>query len=321
MRDVSTVTAPFVCIIGAPRSGTTWIQAMIGAHPLICTAQELKVFDLFTGPWERSWNELDRLQRTAGGGPRGLRQVWSDEEFRCRLSGVLEDVYGRVLATKPGATVVLDKSPSYSRWVAHIRRLAPQVKFVHVLRDGRDVAVSLRVAARRWARAWAPSTIETGALLWRATVLDALEAKVFGPEHYLEVRYEDALRDGPSTLRRAFDFIGVPATPRQTEDIHAAHTIDRMRATGGHPFALPPEFFREGRAGAWHGDLSPIERYLFDAAAGDLLTQLGYAGEDWWIERGWQRWLLPALAGGRPGRRLRHLVRRLRATAPPASVT
>jgi hypothetical protein len=39
----------FLFIIGAPRSGTTWLQAMLGAHPSICTTGELKLFDLFTG--------------------------------------------------------------------------------------------------------------------------------------------------------------------------------------------------------------------------------------------------------------------------------
>lgn len=311
--------SPFVCIIGAPRSGTTWLQAMLGAHPLIGTVQELKLFDLFTGPWDHSWRELEELRRTAGGGPRGLRQIWTDDEFHQRLVALLDDVYGRVLAAKPGATVVLDKSPGYSRYVGHIQRLAPQVKFVHVLRDGRDVAASLRVASRWWARAWAPSDVEAAAGLWRATVLDALQASAFGPEHYLEVRYEDALADGPATLRRAFAFIGVPTTTEQVADICAAHRIDRMRASGGHPFRLPPEFFHEGRVGGWRRDLTPTERYLFEAAAGDLLRRLGYADADWWIDRGWDRWLLPIRTGGRLGRRVRRLVAGLRAAAAGAT--
>jgi hypothetical protein len=65
---------PAVFIVGAPRSGTTWLQAMIGAHPSICTTDELKLFNLFTGPWEESWELLLKLQKTEGAGPRGSRK-------------------------------------------------------------------------------------------------------------------------------------------------------------------------------------------------------------------------------------------------------
>jgi hypothetical protein len=305
------IDTPLVCIIGAPRSGTTWLQAMLGAHPLICTAQELKIFDLFTEPWERSWQRLIDLQRAAGGGPRGLRIVWSDEEFRAVLDELLQRIYGRVLAGKPGATVVLDKSPGYSKHVAHIQRLVPHARFIHVLRDGRDVAVSLRAGARSWARMWAPSSVHAAAAMWRTTVLQAREAQRFGPERYREVRYDDLLRDGPAALLELFAFIGVPATAPEAAAICARHTIEHMRE-GDHPFDLPREFFRRGESGAWRHELTPTERYLVHDAAGDLLSELGYAEGAWWADRGYQRWLVPLLAGPRVRRHLRRLVQRVR---------
>jgi len=286
---------PFVCIIGAPRSGTTWLQAMIGAHPQVSTTQELKLFDLFTGPWEHSWRQLVELQRSAGGGPRGLRVVWSDDEFHALLAGLVRDVHARVLATKPGATVVLDKSPGYSQYVTHIRSLVPQVKFIHILRDGRDVAVSLRVASTGWGRAWAPSSIASAASLWRSMVKAAREAEAPEPSRYLEIRYEEMQDHGATSLMKAFSFIGLPATLEEAAAICQGHTIDRMQEGTG-PFDLPREFFRQGRVGAWRAEMTPMERYQFDDAAGDLLRELGYAQSGWWIERSHQRWLVPALA-------------------------
>src|SRR5215813_13675060 len=120
-------------IVGAPRSGTTWLQAMVGAHPRVCTSDELKLFNLFTGPWEDSWQLLLELQRAEGGGARGLRTVWSDDEFYQFLTAFLQQVYTRVLATKPGAVVVLDKTPAYATYVEHIKRLIPQAKFIHLI--------------------------------------------------------------------------------------------------------------------------------------------------------------------------------------------
>jgi hypothetical protein len=305
------LAAPFICIIGAPRSGTTWLQAMVGAHPLVCTAHELKVFDLFTGPWEHSWQKLIDLQRTAGGGPRGLRIVWSDDEFYGFLSDLLSDIYGRVLASKPGATVVLDKSPGYSRYVTHIERLIPHAKFVHVLRDGRDVAASLRAAARGWARTWAPSSVASAATLWRSMVLSARGARRFGPERYVEVRYEDLQTNAPEALLKVFAFIGVPTKVHEAAAICERHTIETMRESGGSPFDLPREFFRNGRMGGWRHELSPIERYLFHDAAGDLLCELGYAEASWWADRGYQRLLVPALSAAQARRGLRRLLDRV----------
>jgi hypothetical protein len=309
---------PFVCIVGAPRSGTTWMQAMLGAHPQVSTTHELKLFDLFTGPWEQSWRELVELQRTAGGGRRGLRIVWSDDEFYAFLGDLVKDLHARVLARKPGATVVLDKSPGYSRHVAHIRRLAPQVKFIHVLRDGRDVAVSLRVASTGWARAWAPSSIGPAASLWRSMVAAAGEARASQPTRYMEIRYEELQADGPAALMRAFGFMDLRATMEEAAAIYERHTIERMQAGDG-PFDLPREFFRNGRVGSWRAEMTPKERYLFDEAAGDLLRELGYAEKDWWIERRHQRWLVPALAAVPLRRGVRALARRL-VSAPVAGI-
>jgi Sulfotransferase family len=305
---------PFVCIIGAPRSGTTWLQALIGAHPRVSTTQELKLFDLFTGPWERSWRQLLELQRSAGGGPRGLRVVWSDDEFYGLLGGVVKGVHARVLAGKPGATVVLDKSPGYSPYVAHIRRLVPQVKFIHVVRDGRDVAVSLRVAATGWARAWAPGSIASAASLWRSMVTAAREAEATGPSGYLEIRYEEMQADAAASLMRAFSFMGLPATPEDASEICERHTLARMQDGAG-PFDLPREFFRRGEVGGWRAEMKPMERYRFEEAAGDLLCELGYARSGWWVERRLERWLLPALATASVRHRVRALAQRMGAAA------
>lgn len=295
--------APFVCIIGAPRSGTTWLHAMLGAHPEIATTHELKLFDLFTGPWAEAWQRLIDLQQDAGGGPRGLRLVWSDEEFLDVMRRVVADVHGRVLSTRPGARIVLDKSPGYSRYVSHIRTLRPDARFIHVLRDGRDVAVSLRAASCDWARTWAPTSVDSATSLWKSLVSAARDAEEQAPDHYLEVRYEQLHAEGPATLLKALDFAGVSAEPDAAASIYARHSIDRMRS-GSSPFDLPTSFFRFGEVGRWRTELTLGERYRFDRAAGDLLVDLGYAREGWWQARPYQRWIVPLLAATSAWRRI-----------------
>jgi hypothetical protein len=286
----------FLFIIGAPRSGTTWLQAMLGAHPSICTTGELKLFDLFTGRWADAWEFQLRLQ-AAGGAPRGLTAVWTEAEFYRFLREFLERVYTRVLALKPQATVILDKSPGYSNYVEHISRLLPQAKFIHLIRDGRDVAVSLQAASRSWGRLWAPQEVESAAAFWKSTVLAAQKARSWAGR-YLEVRYEALLTNGVPILRQVFDFAGLPMTHEEVLAIFEAHQFEKMRdeARRGESPGPPEGFFRKGRAGDWQNAFSPLERYVFHETAGDLLGRLGYAEGAWWVERPHERWTLPLRA-------------------------
>jgi hypothetical protein len=213
------------------------------------------------------------------------------------LRTFLEQVYRRVLATKPDASVILDKTPAYSNHVEHIERLIPQAKFIHLIRDGRDVTASLNAASRGWGKFWAPERVEAGARVWKSSLLGARRAKQFGENCYLELRYEDLLMEGAPLLLEVFKFIGVATTAQQAEFIYQEHTFDKMKAQGAgvKAFGLPDGFFRKGQTGDWHHTFTAKERYLFHETAGDLLCQLGYADDSWWIEKAYHRYTVPAI--------------------------
>jgi hypothetical protein len=285
----------FVFIIGAPRSGTTWLQAMMAAHPSICsTIDELKLFDFFTVPLEKGWQYLLSLQKGTGGSRNGLAAMWTDREFYEFLNEFVGRVYNQVAALKPEATVLLDKAPAYSNCVEHIDRLIPQAKFLHIIRDGRDVAVSLTTAGQGWGRLWAPKKIKMAASTWKSYVLEAQKARQYR-QRYLEVRYEELLTSGPQVLRTVFDFIGEPIGAEDVAAIYEKHQFQNMKqvGTGVHDFVLPKEFFRKGQAGDWRTSLSPRERYVFDETAGDLLHVLGYSNAAWWYDHMYQRFTVP----------------------------
>ncbi len=285
----------FVFIIGAPRSGTTWLQAMLAAHPSICsTVDELKLFDFFTVPLEENWRNLLSLQKETRRGRNGLAALWTDNEFYDFLKEFTGRVYTQVLATKPDATVLLDKTPGYSHHVEHIERLIPDAKFIHILRDGRDVAVSLMAAAQGWGRSWAPKEVEASAVTWKSFVIACQKARQYG-ERYCEIRYEKLLADGIPELRRVFEFMKVTVDDETLTAIYNEHTFENMKqsGTGANNFALPANFFRNGKAGDWRRSLGPEQRYIFHQAAGDILCALGYGDPDWWFERPHQRATVP----------------------------
>jgi hypothetical protein len=304
----------FVFIIGAPRSGTTWLQAILGSHPSVCTTVELFLFNDYTFPLTRAWKAQIRSGRN--GWPEGLPTLWTEEEFYEFLREFLNRAYERVLAIKPSATILLDKHPGYSTYVEHINWLIPDAKFIHVIRDGRDVAVSLLAASSHMWGSFAPSKIEPATSMWKEYVLGAQKAQHYG-NRYLEVKYEALLTDGLKTLSSIFKFIGLPVDLEEITSILGEHQFEKMkerRTAASKSIMLPESFFRKGTIGDWQNALNPVQRYIFHELAGDLLCKLGYADDLWWIDRRRQRITLPFLSflcdWGRSRRKITQLIRR-----------
>ena len=156
--------------------------------------------------------------------------------------------------------------------VLHLRRLGrlfPEARFVHVVRDGRDVAVSYRSVA------WGPTTVEDAAMRWRRSVLRGRrDGERLGPDRYREVRYEDLVTDPERVLRELCAFLDL-----EWDDgvLHhherAAEVIAATRFPGAHSrLLLPPTPGLATGAGRWR---RPTWRG-FEAIAGGLLDELGY---------------------------------------------
>ena len=286
-------------VIGCPRSGSTWLQQMLGAHPSIVSPQELSLFDRYVKAWVRLWEEDHDLMRVW---PRrrikGLTVVFTTEEIEELLSRTIRETYAKVAELKPGATVLLDKDPSNSKQIGLIMRHLPDARFIHLIRDGRDVAASMVAAAAGWGDHWAPPTVHDAARRWRRRVKDAREASA-ASGRYVEVRYEDLLSGGPDVLAGLFTFCGVETDATQRACIYDRFSFKRMAGTesgnssmviGGDAARLlrngyhePEGFFGEGRPGAWMS-WTPDERAEFDRTAGEMLRELGYVDGREWVE-------------------------------------
>lgn len=284
----------YVIIIGAPRSGTTWLQSMLGAHPLVSTTVELTLFSQYAASWLAIWaREAQNL--SAGRWYQGLPALWTEEEFHAFLREFIERVYQRVSDRNPEATHVVDKHPGYSMYVDDISRLLPKARFIHVIRDGRDVAVSMVATRKRVG--FGASTIQDAALAWKNHVLAArLASRCRG--RYLEVRYESMLSDSIDTLQAVFDFCELPADRADVTAIVDQHQFDRMKAkrqVGDSRARASQGHYRKGKAGSWRSELGPINRYICHRIAGGLLRELAYSEGDWWATSAVQKIFLPPM--------------------------
>jgi hypothetical protein len=176
-----------------------------------------------------------------------------------------------------------DKSPSYVRRMRRVASALPEAHFVHLVRDGRDVALS-QVEVD-----FGPDEVTGAAEDW-VNGIEKARRQARRLRHYLELRYEDLVADPEPALRRVCEFVDLPWEPAML-DYHegaaermAEVTRDFARGEGpAIPAAVraerhtrvaePPQ---RARAGRWRTDMSASDRAAFEAIAGGVLADLGY---------------------------------------------
>jgi hypothetical protein len=288
-RDEPGPPAPFV--VGATRSGTTLLRLMLDAHPDVGIPSETHFFHKLVKRSERTRISPELLADTII-----THKRWGDfhldaDELRKRfneiepfnLSDALRAFYG-LYAEKHGKTRWGDKTPGYLRYMRRIEWVLPEAHFIHLIRDGRDVALSVLPMN------WGPSSVTEAAELWVERVTIAREQGAL-VRHYMEAKYEDLVTETEPTLRRVADFLELPWDAAML-DYHEraeerlkekARDLPRKKSRGDQPAAArmashamakqPPDPKRIGR---WRTEMSAEDRELYESVAGKLLVELGY---------------------------------------------
>jgi len=267
---------PFVFIVGRGRSGTTLVRAMLTSHPnLAIPAETHFIVPLSLDPRINSGGGLDvsalceRLFRQPGFDHLGLdpadvRTALTERSVRT-FSDAMRSLFA-LYARSQGKSRYGDKTPIH---VLHINRLAelfPEARFIHVIRDGRDVSLSYLDVDFGAKDLW------EGAIYWRRFVNEGRRAgQMLGPDRYMEVRYEDVTADPRGQLDRLCDFAGLDFRPGMLRYFEQAERVGA--SPNNHPnLHLPPT---KGLRN-WREHLSLEEAAMFEALAGDVLSELGY---------------------------------------------
>jgi Sulfotransferase family len=287
----SAVPAPAPFVVGVGRSGTTLLRLMLDAHPELAIPPETH---FAPGLIERAHEGAgaDALVDEIVG-----TRAWADfsiqaERLRERVTAleeggaaaVLRAFYG-LCAEREGKPRWGDKTPIYVRSMRPIGGELPEARFVHLIRDGRDVVLSRRARGMG-----AGKPIADTADRWRRRIEEARTQARRLRGRYLELRYEDLVTRPEPQLRRVCELIEL--------DYDAA-MLDYHKRAGGRLAELgdlPAEGGRRGRAsaerqashalaagpptsartGAWREQMSSVDRAEFEAVAGGLLVELGY---------------------------------------------
>lgn len=263
ISDARLPERPPAFIVGCGRSGTTILGKIFQKHPGVTYLFE--PYHLWSAVDPRT-DVINLYHRVDG---RFILRVDDANEFVHRRFTRL------ILASARPGTLLMEKTPLNAARIDYLCALAPRASFVHIVRDGLDVAKSIdrlasvnsyKIAGKPTLNQWwgvggckwpalardakangyftdevdlLQSHLERGSLEWLVSLEEVDRHRALLGERLLEIRYPDLIGDTAQSVRRICEFLGVPS-PQSWEEEAAAMIFPREKDAGG-TISLPPE--------------------------------------------------------------------------------
>jgi hypothetical protein len=268
--------APFF-VVGASRSGTTLLRLMLNEHPALHVPRE-------------SWFLIDLMDELPLADPLSREQVrlafdlitahwrWKDWEIENSrlwdrfaslhepLLGDLIDAVFKLSGEQSGKGSWGDKTPEYIRHIDRLHTVFPEAKFVHIIRDGRDVCLSLTRYEYRM------GVLSENAKYWAEWVAAGIESGRRLPKNlYLEVAYEDVVDNTEQTLRKICQFLTVPYDHRMLDFHKNAGRNLASWEMGHHYKTLNPLSSQE--VYKWRKEMGMLDLIVFESVAGNTMDK------------------------------------------------
>lgn len=259
-------------IVGSARSGTTLLRVILNAHPEVTVPPESR---FVTELW-REQDEVDVTRFLTALDEHRQFRSWNLplDDVRAHLGDAtrvpyvtaVEAVYA-AYAARAGKSRWGDKTPRYVEQIPLLNRLFPECRFVHLVRDGRDVALSYASVP------FGPKTVAKAAALWARRVRLGMDrGRPLGPSRYIELRYEDLVDEPETTVTSLCAFLGIAFVPEMMEYTENAEEFVFEKAKTYNPKVLQ----KPTKNSRWATEMPPSHVAVFEAVAGDVLAALGY---------------------------------------------
>ncbi len=266
-----------VFIVGVPRSGTTLLRTLLDSHPNIACGPE--------SPWIAgsygdltSFKDLYASLTTDERGPvKNLTGVDAADVARAlgrAVSGVFE-AYAR--ARGKGRWV--EKTPSHILDLDFLHAMFPEARYLHIVRDGRDVACSTFNGREQWKmlvdQGGAIEITRNNALeRWARWELRLARARAELGLRVLRLRYEDLVVRPEQELAEVLDFIGERFDPCMLDYASRAHDFPGWEA--GSTDVRRRTTFTDTSVGRWRTEYPPRELALASDLVREKLAAYGY---------------------------------------------
>lgn len=272
-----------IFIVGAPRSGTTMLQYRLRNHPRLSLPTGESHFFIPLYRNQETFGDLRRLENIRAvleamyaqsrefleGDLHGLK-FDADElsrqfhaEGRHTMPSIIAGLFEKN-AQGEGKARWGDKTPYYVMHIPTLLEWFPDAQIVHLIRDGRDVALSLfgrqhdfGVYNAYFAAEYWESYVERGHAV----------GKTLNLQQYMELRYEDLLAQPEECMKTICDFLGETYS-------EALFDVAPVEAPGKTPLVHQP--LKVENVGKWRVRMTPRQIRAFESVAGKTLSQFGY---------------------------------------------
>jgi Sulfotransferase family len=266
---------PPLIVLGVGRSGTTLLRVMLDRHTTLAIPYESFFVPQLVHRHGRR-PKLDEFLDDLG----RLRTLYdwgvTPEDVRPRLregmtTGEAIAAIFETYAERQGKPHWGDKTPLYMQQLPLLERVFPDAIWVHLVRDGRDAALSFLelpdgFSGKTWAQ---PRTVGQFAARWRTEIAAARRLGRHAGDRYLELRYEDLVAEPEAELRRVSEHASLPWEPGMLDHTRASDTAHMPEHRN---LAQPPTpGLRD-----WRNQMRPEDALAFEQVAGDVLRSAGY---------------------------------------------
>lgn len=279
-------------IVGSARSGTTLLRLMLNAHPDVAVPPESRfITEFWTNQDEVNVDQFLRAlnrHRLFAAWELPIEAVRAEIGAADRVSyhDVIVAVY-RAYARSGGKARFGDKTPRYVEHIPFLSRVFPEGRFVHLVRDGRNVAMSYADVP------FGPKTVAKAAALWADRVGKGIVAgRALEAGRYIELRYEDLIEDPSGEVKTLCEFLDIEFDSSMLDYTERARNSMLPRAARYNPH-LSKHPTADVRT--WQDTMPARHVEVFEAIAGNVLTELGY-------ERRYRQARAPAQVGAVLGR-------------------
>jgi hypothetical protein len=209
-------------IIGTGRCGTSMLAQMLNSHSKICVPHELQILFEYSKNGPRL-HEIFKEKKNERFGPEDFIELiktrcphkfheyfdygsfFEKQQYPIRSLKVLANSLYTEIAETRNKQIFIEQTPWYGQRLDILNELFPDAKYIHMIRDGRDVAISFARTP------WWHDDIGQNLERWHAEVRQIIDSsnKILNPNRILQVRYEDFVEEPESGLRRICEFLGV----------------------------------------------------------------------------------------------------------------
>lgn len=328
-RTVPDGDPPVFFLTGRAKSGTSWLMRILDAHPEVLCKGEGRFFgrgfkreDFMNSPGAkpqpsslyRAILDADYLRAWVE------RSNWTrgddTEEHLRELTRLATRHFLAAQLAKTGKRIVGDKTPILDAgMLEEISTIYPGAKVIHIIRDGRDTAVSTvhhmwnnareeggtyyltpeektkresyRADPEKFLRSgeslFTPKRLRNIATFWEHQIGQVTgDGRTLLGDDYAEVRYEDLLERPVKEVARLLEFLGADATEEAARRCVEAASFERWTKDRERGEEDSTSFLRKGVAGDWRNVFTARDREIFKEHAGDLLIRLGYERDHDW---------------------------------------